>query len=466
MPVPAAHHTAARGTSEHAAAQQHRPERLTTDDDLFVRMEHALGVGVINQAVWRLDGRLSAENFAGLADRLRQGRLSRVVRRRPAPCRDTWHYTEAAGTDVFESAPVGEGAATAWAQHQADRGVDSVRGPAWRLSAAYSADGRATYVSLIVAHAVGDGWSVVTAVEEAVRGTEFDTRIDRSRWIDDIADGMRTATAAALAAARLTVAALRSRRDGRTAAPTTATGDPVQTTGADTATAASADQTPSVLLTIAADEFIAVADRTNGTPNALFVGIMVGLLERAGLVSPGDVVPVSLPVSMHPDGDRKANATTGTSAAIEISDGRYLDLTPIRAACRSAYGGVADRTSTLGHLSIVAQALGDGLVRRLAANQSTPLCLASNLGQLSADFTGLGSGVDATVAVRAVTDSSPAELASLGGGISGWFCLGPETAGLAVTSLDPGRIPDQQSLSTLIRDELKNWRLNGRSWGA
>ncbi|QTI68784.1 hypothetical protein [Gordonia polyisoprenivorans] len=440
-----------RPTTERPSSERLGPERLGTDDDLFIRMEHALGLGVINQGLWRFDGRLDPDVLSALATRLRYGRLSRLARRRPPPVRDRWHYTPAAGMTHFEDEPVAEGDAVAWARRQAERGVDSVAGPAWRLTAAYSADRRTTFVSLIAAHAVADGWSMVTAVEEAVLGTDYAVTTERVGALDDVVDGVRTAARAARAAGRLIAGTVGSRRGP------TPTG-PVRPPGL------IAEDPCGILLSIPADDYARAFARAQGSANALFVAIMVGLLAEAGIVGPDDVVPVSIPVSMHPDGDRRANATTGTTAQIRVSDDRYHDLTAIRAACKEAYRSVHTGTSTMGHLSQVAQALGDRPVRRLAANGSTPMCLASNLGELSPEFCSLGSGLDAEIAVRAFT-GRPAGTADFGGGVSGWFGVGPRAIGLAVTSLDPRLAADDAALAVLVRAELKRWELEASEWG-
>lgn len=430
-------------------------ERLSTDDDLFVRMEHALGLGVVNQVLWWLDGRLDGAAFTALAAGLRQGRLSRLVRRRPPPCRDRWSYTPTAGLAVFETESITAGGESTWARQQVDAPVNSVDGPAWRLSAAYSEDGTHTLVSLVVAHAVADGWAVVTAVEEAITQIAFPVGSGRRLVLSDIADGASTLLTAVGAAGAMALGGMRP--SAQSAAPPTTQRPATVADDADTAAV-------STFAMIDAEKFRRVAAERNGTTNSLFVAIMVGVLVRAGLAAPGDCVPISLPVSVHSPGDRLANATTGTTALITVTDDRFRNLSAIRAACKAAYSTVGAGAGAVSRTMLVAQALGDGLVRRLAAGMSTPLCVASNLGDVSADFTSLGTDLGATILMRAVPQRASGVLASNSGGISGWLCSSGDVTTMATTALDPARIPDEHTLRTVVAAELGDWSLSEVGW--
>ena len=66
-------------------------ERLTYDDDLFLRMECVLGVPVVNQIVWRFDSAVPLDALESMWQLLATGPLDRSVRRSAVPgARDGW----------------------------------------------------------------------------------------------------------------------------------------------------------------------------------------------------------------------------------------------------------------------------------------------------------------------------------------------------------------------------------------
>ncbi|MET0798281.1 MAG: hypothetical protein ABWY21_12890, partial [Rhodococcus sp. (in: high G+C Gram-positive bacteria)] len=60
-------------------------ERLTYDDDLFLRMECVLGVPVVNQIVWRFDSAVPLDALESMWQLLATGPLDRSVRRSAVP---------------------------------------------------------------------------------------------------------------------------------------------------------------------------------------------------------------------------------------------------------------------------------------------------------------------------------------------------------------------------------------------
>ncbi|WP_287004847.1 MULTISPECIES: hypothetical protein [Gordonia] len=444
-------------------------ERLTTDDDLFVRMEHALGLGVVNQCVWQLPTRLDEEAFARLGERLCAGRASRLVARRPPPIRDAWRYTPTAGSVEFFTDKVNPEDVAAWIDTQARFALNSVSGPSWRLSAAHS-DGIGTYVSFTAAHAIGDGATLITAIMEALSENVYATDVEMPDLASDLSDGVKTAARAAHAAASSVVASLRTGlpRGSAHTQPEHARPRTTVTTAAPTNTGATTGTEPglppSVIVTVDREHASKIATERNGTPNSLFVAVMVGLLDRAGMASSGDIVPVSIPVSRHRDDDRRANATTGVTAHIRLDVNRYTDLSEIRDACKAAYRTLDAQPGPMAAMSTVAQALTDGAVRRLAGGMSTPLCVASNVGRVDPLFASLGTGGPGVTAMRAVTTDS-AGLAGHAGGISGWLCSGDEVLTLAVSSLNPAMINDRSSLRALVAAEFASWNISETDWG-
>lgn len=432
-------------------------DRLTSDDDLFVRMDVILGLPVVNQTLWRFPGTVDVDHFAALAEKLRRGRLSRLVAKHRGPGRAHWRYTPDAGHFAVQAEPVPVGAEEQWGRAQADADLDIENGPAWRLVVARTADDASVLVSLVISHVIADGGTGAVAVLEAVHDLDYTpgTAPGLVSNAVDAADLLWTAGKTAIRMAR-------AGRSGPPASPARVTGRPAPDTDV-----AAAEIAPNVTVLIPAADFRSAAESRGGTDNSLFAALMVGVLERCGRVSPGDVVPVSLPVSSRTPDDRRANATSGATAFVEVAPDRYEDLSAVRAACKDAYNRLAANSGKVAQRAVVLQALSASLTRRLAANVTTPLCLASNVGPVPDEFATLGTGEPAALSIRAVTATDdPRALRDRKGGISGWLALGADDVMFSVSSLDPVRIPDVATMRELVTAELAAWGMHGKFWGA
>ncbi|WP_241549141.1 hypothetical protein [Gordonia alkanivorans] len=432
-------------------------DRLTADDDLFVRMDVILGLPVVNQTLWRFPGTVDVDAIASLADKLRRGRLSRLVATHRGPGRAYWRYTPDAGHFSVQAEPVAVGEEEQWGRAQADADLDIENGPAWRLVVARTADDASVLVSLVISHVIADGGTGAVAVLEAVHGLDY-TPGTAPGLVSNVVDAGDLLWTAGKTAIRMA----RASRSGPPASPARVTGRPAPDTDV-----ATAEIAPNVTVLIPAADFTAAAESRGGTDNSLFAALMVGVLERCGRVSPGDVVPVSLPVSSRTPDDRRANATSGATAFVEVAPDRYEDLSAVRTACKDAYNRLAANSGKVAQRAVVLQALSASLTRRLAANVTTPLCLASNVGPVPDEFATLGTGEPAALSIRAVTATDdPRALRDRKGGISGWLALGADDVMFSVSSLDPVRIPDVTTLRELVTAELAAWGLHGKFWGA
>ncbi|MDS1114578.1 hypothetical protein RD149_12450 [Gordonia westfalica] len=432
-------------------------DRLTADDDLFVRMDVILGLPVVNQTLWRFPGTVDVDAFASLAEKLRRGRLSRLVATHRGPGRAHWRYTPDAGHFSVQAEPVPVGGEEEWGRAQADAELDIENGPAWRLVAARTADDSSVLVSLVISHVIADGGTGAVAAIEAVHGLDY-TPGTAPGLVSNVLDAGDLLWNAGKTAVQMA----RASRSGPPVSPARVTGRPAPETDV-----AGAEIAPNVTVLIPTADFAAAAQSRGGTDNSLFAALMVGVLERCGRVSPGDVVPVSLPVSSRTPDDRRANATSGATAFVEVSADRYEDLTAVRAACKEAYNRLAANSGKVAQRAVVLQALSASLTRRLAANVTTPLCLASNVGLVPDEFATLGTGEHGELSVRAVTATDdPRRLRDRKGGISGWLAVGADTVMFSVSSLDPVRIPDVATMRRLVTAELAAWGLHGKHWGA
>ncbi len=418
--------------------------RLTADDNLFVVMERVVDLPVVNQVVWRLGPDVDAGVVTRVGAGLRAGRLSRLVVRTAGPTRDRWRFTPDAGVVETSDRPVPPDGDGEWARARLAEPVDSTRGPAWRLVSAPTADG-GTLVSLVFSHVVADGGAILRAVDEAVR----------NRPLTIVSDG-GPAVADALSLARAAVAAARdlliSRRSTAVREPRPAAADEPFVS-------------PTIAVTVDSDLFDAAALRAGGTPNTLFVAIVLGVLEKSGRVGLGDEVSISLPVSTRGDDDQRANASSAATAAVTVSATRYDDLAPLRRSCKEAYVRREGHTDPFASTVVLAQVLPDAVIRRVAAGAGTPLCLASALGDLPTSFATLGGATTGPVAMRSTTvGASRAQLVSAGGGVSAWSARTPGVVTLCFAGLDPLAIPDRASLTGLVLDELDRWKLAGEVW--
>ncbi|KAF0970842.1 hypothetical protein [Gordonia sp. YY1] len=432
-------------------------DRLTPDDDLFLKMDAVLDLPVVTQTLWRFPGTIDVDAIASVAERLHRGRLGRLVGGRRGPGRAYWRYTPDAGHFAIDTEPLPAGGEEAWGRTRALDPLDIVNGPSWRLSVARTVDDASVVVSLTIAHVIADGGAGTCAIVEAVNSTPYlaGTTPGIADDVLDAADLLRTAGTTAYRV-------WRESRGGSPESPARVTGNPAPDTDL-----AGAEATPNVTVLIPHADYAAAATSRGGTDNSLFAALMVGILKRCGRVSDGDVVPVSLPVSTRTDGDRRANATSGATAFVEVAPGRYEDLTDVRVACKEAYGRLTEKSSAVANSAVILQAVNDSIARRLAANATTPLCLASNFGPMPDEFVTLGTGTRATMAIRAVTVTEDVtQLRDRKGGISGWLGINDDHVMLSVSSLDPVRIPDASMMRSLLTDELAAWGLHGTGWGA
>ena len=441
-----------RTTSSAASGGQ---GRLGPDDALFVAMEHVVGLPVVNQIVWLAGPDVDEGHLAGVAGRLRTGRLSRLVVRSGTPARDRWRFSPEAGRYRYMPQVVPAAGHGAWAHDRLDEPLDSAAGPGWRLTAAPTDDGR-TLVSLTFAHAVGDGGAVLAAIDDAVRGVSVDVAGPRATVLDEVRDAASSIAAAVVAGIALAASGQDADADASSPEPS---GRP-DGCGPD-----GVAPIPSVAVTVDASAFHTHAAEFGGTANSLLVALVLSVLHRSGRVGDGAEVPVSLPMSTRTAGDLRANATSAATARIGVDALGALDLTGIRQRCRQAFAGREAAPDRVAQTAVLAQVLPDAVVRGLARGMTLPLCLASNLGRLPESFATLGGSEPAPVAMRSVTTAAARDrLVELGGGVSAWLAESGDTVTLSFTSLDPVHTPDSDRLLADVLWELGRRGLAAEPW--
>jgi hypothetical protein len=455
-------------TMTHRTDRAALDNRLTYDDDLFLRSRRVLGIGVVNQTVWRFDRPIDVDRVDGLRMGLAGGPLARAVRHSPVPgARDRWVAAPDARPVHVEPRAVAPDEVLAWADDRADVDLDPERAPAWELSTAATTEGGAV-LSLLTSHVVCDGGAHIASLTAAARGVDIGrlpVEHDRGSLRDDLGDALRQLRGAAhgtLAAARTARARVDpgdAQTSGQAAVPPGRAGDDGPFRPA------------TVVVDCDAAQWERAARRQGGTANALLVAITVEVLLASGRVRPGRPVRVALPVSLRGERDLRSNATSGVSIDVDASVvddvGRVPDLAAIRSRSRREFSALADgsRRDSLTPLKPLLQMLPDRAVALLARGMTAPLCLCSNLGELPAEFAS-PVGVPATsVLMRSVTQGvTPAMMRRTRGGLNSWWSRHGSTVTLGVLGVDPDHFGSHDELGRLVHEVCGRWEIDVRPW--
>ncbi|MDJ0395146.1 hypothetical protein QMK17_17615 [Rhodococcus sp. G-MC3] len=441
--------------------------RLTYDDDLFLRMECVLGVPVVNQIVWQFDTVISTEDLSSAWHNLAAGPINRAVRRARIPgARDTWvgagEPLPLAVDGIRSAARLSE-----WIQQKANVNLDPETGPVWQL-AFTEFDTGGCAVSLVASHVVGDGGALTSAAIAALRGPG-DPEDFKSAWgeseVHDLRDAASQLCRAAAGSARALGRGIRSavsRAKGGERTPSTPRGpSPVEPS-------ASGPFTPStVVVDSPTKQWVDAATRAGGSANSLLVAVALGILTSSGRIGESDPVKVSLPVSTRVAGDVRANATSGVSIMVEGGGGFRSDLGPVRRDSKKAFTTLADtsHSTTFELTKPLMQMLPDAIVAKAAQSATAPLCLCSNLGDRGVALRSIGGAEAGSVAMRSITQNTTVELLRrTRGGVSVWWNTSGETSTLCVTGLDPDLFPNAEHLKKLVADEYDRWQLTATFW--
>lgn len=449
----------------------HRPSvlRITPDDDLFVRMHRAAGLGVVSQMLWRLRSPLEAGELEQFGTALAAGHFNRVLRRRRLPlARDHWIRGGTPGAVHIDSAALTDDQIHDWIDTAAQFEVDLTAGPVWELRSVALLDG-GELVSLCFSHAVADG---------ALFGKNIDSALSAEhpaippatpvRARDDLSDALGQLRQICGGLGTLAASWIRSRRsaDERPADVVTSMSVPFPD-HIEVPDDAPGYVTPFAVASVPTKEWLDVAARHGGTGNSLFVAMVVGILVGTGRACWDDTVRVSVPMTARTDPDDiRSNATTGRSLDLPARLSQARDLAAVKAHSKLMYVDSARRPSTVTLLQPLAQALSDRTLLRLNRRAATPLALASNMGTFSALFGGLGreDRVDKFM-VRSVTPAVTRErLIQLRGGLMTCVIECGDTTNLTVSGLDPVALPDTDTLSELLASECARWNLKPTLW--
>ncbi|MFD7076511.1 hypothetical protein ACFV9G_20055 [Nocardioides sp. NPDC059952] len=443
--------------------------RLTYDDEVFLRTATVIGVPVVAQSAWRFPAEIPVEAVQEVVEELARGPLNRlVVRPRAIGARSRWVPATTAEPVRLHPDRIKPDQVMAWLDTTADEvPFDPVAGPLWAFFMAHTTDG-GTVVTYNASHIVCDGGMKLGALVAAVRrqplprlpmteaeaeGTRKDDRRDARTMARAAARGLR----AARKAGKPPVLEAQSSEKRPLPAPQP-DDDVVQEVAF-----AGAD--------CPAEEWNAAVERAGGTSNALQVAISVEVLLEAGIVRPGEPVKMSLPVSMRGEGDLRSNATSGVSIAVEteLRDGvgRVTDLAHIRERSKKEFSALfkGTRPDPIAHIAPLAQMIPDRLAKPLLKGVVTPLGLASNLGRPDPDFVApFGVAADSILFRALALGATRGELRRMRGGVTSWWSEVGATCTFGIRALDPDAIPDSERLKEIVTTVYGRWGLVPAFW--
>lgn len=446
-----------------------RMNRLTADDDLFLKLHDLYGNALVNQLAWRFDEVVDRAVLDRFHAHLAHGFLSRQVRTTVVPfARPWWVRADTSIPFAWQAEPVPADGVLDWFFDQSRVDFDPIAGKVWRLSAAPTTSG-GMLLSLVTSHVGADGGAVLYAVGDALRQLDSDaepgistssgrlvgetpsTGLYRGHVFDAVgqiasaAKGIR----AALAARGVTEPA-RNPRPEEPALPL-----PESYTAAD------------LVAEIPLSQWNSVAATHEGTANGLMIGVAVGILGRCGRIADGATVRVDIPHSMRLPDDPRGNATTGLPIAVPYRAGHRTDLTQVRSAIKTAARAYADPATTpaLQHLQPVQMMLPRFVLGYFSRTAKAPECLCTNLGETGQAIATIGGVRARSILMRPVVCAGETDLfrrVEVGLNLS-WSSDG-ETVILAITGADPDRFPTRAALRTCVAAEFADWGLVPAFW--
>ncbi|MEU4415689.1 hypothetical protein [Nocardia salmonicida] len=440
--------------------------RLTADDDLFLKLHSLYGNALVNQLAWRFDEPLAPELLARFHAHLARGFLARRVQPTRVPfARPYWLPATESLPLGWDPEPVADEEILDWYFAQSRVDFDPETGQVWRLSAAPTTAG-GTLVSLVTSHVASDGGAVLFAVGDALarldESPDFATGsgllvgtspqntlsanvIDAGRQLRAVAKGIRAAIA--------TRGVTEPDRTPRPALP--ALPLPTQWSPAD------------LVVQLDLAEWNAAATRHSGTTNGLLIALGAGILGRSGRVGDAADIRVDIPHSMRTTEDPRANATTGLPISVTYRTGERIDLASVRSAVKRAATAYRDPATTpaLQHLQPLQMILPRFVLRHFARTARAPECLCTNLGETAggvADFAGHRASAVLMRPVVCTNDTTMFRRVEVGVNLS--LSTDGHTVTVAVTGADPDRFPTRAALRELLSAEFESWGLTPSFW--
>lgn len=442
--------------------------RLTADDDLFLKLHSLYGNALVNQLAWRFDETLGRDLLDRFHAQLAQGFLARRVQTTRVPfARPYWVPAPESLPLGWDVVPVADDEILDWYFAQSRVDFDPEAGLVWRLSAAPTTTG-GTLVSLVTSHVASDGGAVLFAVGDALARLVRDEEPDRSASSGGLVGSAPPNTLSANlsdagAQLRAVVKGLRAAFAAR------AVTEPESTPRPATPPLPLPEQwSPAdIVVQLDLDQWNAVATTHSGTTNGLLIALGAGLLGRSGRVGDTADIRVDIPHSMRTTNDPRANATTGLPISVRYNSTDRIDLGAVRTAVKRAATAYRDPATTpaLQHLQPLQMILPRFVLHHFARTAKAPECLCTNLGETAKGVATIGDHHAAAVLMRPVVcTGDPAMFRRVEVGVNLSFSTDGHTVTLAVTAADPDRFPTRTTLRTLLTAEFDSWGLTPHFW--
>ncbi|WP_147471466.1 hypothetical protein [Nocardia stercoris] len=447
--------------------------RLTADDDLFVKLHHMYPNLLATQVAWVFDEPLPREFWQKFTDHLAHGFVARRVRKTRIPFARPWFDQLQIPIIVNEDTePVPADGYLDWLWQKGDFEVDPYNGVIANVCIAPTTDG-GQIVTYVVSHIIADGGAGLRALKDAIArfdadlpvsyeessgkqvGTTPDSKLVEVRG--HLVDAGRQLRAAGIGLGR----AWKARH---------VTGKPRNPRPAEPRLHFDGEWTPaSVILEVPVADVERIAEQRGGTVNGVMVALCTGLLGRSGRVTEGTKVRVEVPHALRSgDGDASANNTTALPIQVTYRSGGKIDLVEIRDAIRTAGQAYKDpsRTPPIQHLQPIQMMLPLPVLRYLSRTAKNPEALVSNMGEVIQSVSTIG-GVKARIVVgRPRLGLAPVDLyRSLEAGVNLFTGNDGKTMMLNINGCDPDRFPTRESLQKMIVDEFNDWGLTPNFWG-
>ncbi|MFE7723614.1 hypothetical protein ACFU44_31835 [Nocardia rhizosphaerihabitans] len=442
--------------------------RLTADDDLFLKLHSLYGNALVNQLAWRFDEPLGRDLLDRFHAQLAQGFLARRVQTTRVPfARPYWVPAPESLPLGWDVVPVADDDILDWYFAQSRVDFDPEAGLVWRLSAAPTTAG-GTLVSLVTSHVASDGGAVLFAVGDALARMARDEEPDRSASSGGlVGSAPRNTLSANLSDAG---AQLRAVVKGlRAAFAARAVTEPERTPRPETPPLPLPGQwSPAdIVVQLDLDQWNTVAATHSGTTNGLLIALGAGLLGRSGRVGDTADIRVDIPHSMRTTNDPRANATTGLPISVRYDTTDRIDLGAVRTAVKRAATDYRDPATTpaLQHLQPLQMILPRFVLHHFARTAKAPECLCTNLGETAEGVATIGDHHAATVLMRPVVcTGDPTMFRRVEAGVNLSFSTDGHTVTLAVTAADPDHFPTRTILRTLLTAEFDSWGLTPHFW--
>jgi hypothetical protein len=315
-----------------------RPDnRLALVDQGFFAGQRAAGQNEVMQVVWLYEHAIDFDGLRRVHRNLGYGLLGRHIERSLLPfARHRWVLDRGPADIDFAEWARPRDELSDWADERAQLPTDPEQGPGWHLGVLPLTDG-STAVSLVASHYLLDGFGLIVALVDAIRGNMRDLGYprahSRSRLRVAIQDARQTIWDAPQVARALVAAAKLARRQAghqaETARPSAP--GPVRGDGGDAQVVI-----PGITISVDLDDWDARAKALGGTSNTLAAALTAKLGERMGRRHDFDgPATVQLVVSERTDGDPRAMAVS--IAPVSVDPTRVTtDLRDARADIKQA----------------------------------------------------------------------------------------------------------------------------------